>query len=483
MFVSLDDKHRIKVGEPGFPVAAAERGRRVLVGRGTTFEVGDHDFTRMSIVPSVCFIINIPESVGSSWYTGKVLVGLKEAIFEPSSPSRHVAELYDIVITQDFETKPIMFLYTDGGPDHRLTYLSVQLSLISLFLKLDLDFLCACRTAPFHSWRNPVERVMSILNLGFQSIGLMRKQVEEELESTISKCNNMKQLRAAADKEPALVDAVLDSMSPVKIIISDVVRRLNLKGKSFEVFSAASGPEIEEVWNSLHSIDGILNVGDKHQKASLTSHPSLKDFLSHCCQQKHYSFSVKKCGDTSCHICKPPRLPSEIFSQIHHLPDPTPESDGHYKSFSDVYGTTTTEIHRPSLTKRTGKVKTLPFVASIQHVRNVSLVVQCEECEMWRLLYSPQKLSSIARQELATILDGYTFSCGASLHDLEFPSTLSQVCVRDLQCYDPVEKLYYSMNYDPICVHCCSEDNLVSAQGCYPQCAQCKHKVPVKKRV
>ena len=102
---------------------------------------------------------------------------------------------------------------------------------------------------------------------------------------------------------------------------------------------------------------------------------------------------------------------------------------------------------------------------------------------MWRLLYSSQKLSSIARQELATILDGYTFSCGASLHDLELPSTPSQVCVRDLQCYDPVEKLYCSMNYDPICVHCCSEDDLVSAQGCYPQCAQCKHKVPVKKRV
>ena len=28
-FACLDDKHRIKVGENGFPVAAAERGRRV----------------------------------------------------------------------------------------------------------------------------------------------------------------------------------------------------------------------------------------------------------------------------------------------------------------------------------------------------------------------------------------------------------------------------------------------------------------------
>lgn len=66
--------------------------------------------------------------------------------------------------------KPIMFMYTDGGPDHRSTYLAIQLSLISLFLKFDLDFLC---TAPFHSWSNPVERIMSILNLRFQLIGLM----------------------------------------------------------------------------------------------------------------------------------------------------------------------------------------------------------------------------------------------------------------------------------------------------------------------
>ena len=74
------------MGEPGFPVAAAERGRRVLVSHDATFEVGDHDFTRMSIVPSVCFIIDIPESVESSWYSGNVSVGLKETIFEPSSP-------------------------------------------------------------------------------------------------------------------------------------------------------------------------------------------------------------------------------------------------------------------------------------------------------------------------------------------------------------------------------------------------------------
>ena len=65
--------------------------------------------------------------------------------------------------------------------------------------------------------------------------------------------------------------------------------------------------------------------------------------------------------------------------------------------------------------------------------------------------------------------------------DFELSDSLSEVCVRDLQCYDPLEKLYYSMNYEPICIHCCSEDNLVSVQGCYPQCESCTHKEPVKK--
>ena len=66
---------------------------------------------------------------------------------------------------------------------------------------------------------------------------------------------------------------------------------------------------------------------------------------------------------------------------------------------------------------------------------------------------------------------------------LELPSVLSEVCARDLQCYDPVEKLYCSMNYDPICIYCCAEENLVTKDGYYPQCESCRDKVQVKKKV
>ena len=67
-FVSLDDKHRISVGEPGYPVAAVDRGKRVIVARNQDFLVADHDFTRFSLVPSVSIFVDIPEEISDSWY-------------------------------------------------------------------------------------------------------------------------------------------------------------------------------------------------------------------------------------------------------------------------------------------------------------------------------------------------------------------------------------------------------------------------------
>ena len=81
----------------------------------------------------------------------------------------------------------------DGGPDHRVTYISVKLALIVLFRKRDLDYLCAVRTAPYHSYKNPVER-MSTLNLGLQAVALAQKSMPADMEAEASKCNNLKAL-------------------------------------------------------------------------------------------------------------------------------------------------------------------------------------------------------------------------------------------------------------------------------------------------
>ena len=174
---------------------------------------------------------------------------LKEGTFEPSSPMRHMAELCSILDGQHRDKKALL-VYTDGGPDHRVTYLSVQVSLIAIFLKLDLDFLCAAQTAPCHSWRNPVERIMSTLNLGLQCIGLMREKMDDDFETEAQKCN-LKDLRAVASRKPDFSSTVCDSVSHTKVLLTQIIQRLKLKGENFAVSTAASTVMMDEMWSTL----------------------------------------------------------------------------------------------------------------------------------------------------------------------------------------------------------------------------------------
>ena len=75
IFVSQDDKHTIKVGKPGYPVTAVDRGRAVLVGLNEKMMVGDHDFTKFTLTPSVNFLIDIPETIQGYFTVGKFLLG------------------------------------------------------------------------------------------------------------------------------------------------------------------------------------------------------------------------------------------------------------------------------------------------------------------------------------------------------------------------------------------------------------------------
>ena len=101
-------------------------------------------------------------------------------------------------------------------------------------------------------------------------------------------------------------------------------------------------------------------------------------------------------------------------------------------------------------------------------------MLKCEECGMWRLIYTTRKLSA---RVVEASLDGLSFSCG---------SQLSVIFVGDSQCNDPVEALYYSANYTDLCVHCCADiecSETVTCKEYYPQCEDCiatKDKISMK---
>ena len=175
-------------------------------------------------------------------------------------------------------------------------------------------------------------------------------------------------------------------------------------------------------------------------------------------------------------------MPMDTFKKLHHLPDPVPGTDGHYRPFSEVFGTHTTEEHRPSFQMKKGRHKTLQFSASVQHVKNVDVMVQCE-CQMWRLLYSKHKLTTTERTALQAAVENATYTCGAQLQDMELSGRLSEVYARVISCHELIEKLYYSVwTYEQICIYCASEENLSAKDGCYPQCAVCSERDPIQKR-
>ena len=122
----------------------------------------DHDFHLFGIVPSVALAIEIPESPNDSFFSGQPYVSDKDKITQPSSPYRHSVELVHLNkgIPQD-DPKPVLVILSDGGPDHKLGYGSVQISMIALFSKLNLDVLICMQMCPYQSWTNPAERVMS----------------------------------------------------------------------------------------------------------------------------------------------------------------------------------------------------------------------------------------------------------------------------------------------------------------------------------
>ena len=152
----------------------------------------------------------------------------------------------------------------------------------------------------------------------------------------------------------------------------------------------------------------------------------MQEFLEHCCKARHYSFSIKKCGEPTCTICRPPRCLLEDFEQLHHLPNPVPGEDLHYKSFEELYGMQTTEDHRPSLknvkAKKKGKMTittkhSMPFCPSAIRAKNVGVIVNCIECEKPRLLFSAKKLSEKDMVTLEGFLDTIFYTCGMTFHN------------------------------------------------------------------
>ena len=108
--------------------------------------------------------------------------------------------------------------------------------------------------------------IMSILNLGMQCVGLMRQEINAEMENLINSCNSMEDIREKAKTNNQLEKELLTSLEPTKELLGNIFERQSLKDESFELFEPATKLEMENFWESVHVIDDSITMDDTSQK-------------------------------------------------------------------------------------------------------------------------------------------------------------------------------------------------------------------------
>ena len=470
----VDDKAVVPVGEPGTPLSTGVRGHnKSLMGVGESASVltaADHDWHVAGVVPSVCLKVDVPSSIDESFYTGQITVTNKERVFQPSSPFRHACELEHILqesCSEELSNRKTLLLFSDGGPDHRVTYGSVQISLLSLFLKLDLDQLIALRTCPTQSWVNPAERCMSLLNLGLQNVSLGRASMEKKHEDVAKGCHSVADLRKAAEKHPDLREAYGVSMLGVMETLNGCFKQLRLKDVPVNVQSAASAEQIAELFKTVEQIDDTLSM-DHLLKADLQKAEKLNLFSANHMQATHYSFQIKKCADASCSYCS--SHPAKSSRNLAWLPSPEPAADQNsYLQFAEVYdGRAPTDIHRPSLKSSPSNHPADAQYSAIMNSNKVRCSIPCSECHKPRCVYSSSKLTKDQLESVAEVEASQEYVCGAALFD--GGDLAGKAVVRQsLSCQSPVEVAYFSAKiaFPSCCFHCGDTANLLDDEDEY----------------
>ena len=218
--------------------------------------------------------------------------------------------------------------------------------------------------------------------------------------------------------------------------MSSIFERLSLKGNKIEVCQPITDDEIETFFQANHRLDKELTGNESNE--DLDKRLNLKEFLDHSTKQRHYFYSVKKCGDLNCKTCLLPCLPLQTFQKLHHLPDPMPDerNESNYKSFSDVFGNVTTEEHRHS--KKLAKKIPLgiPFNPSKRHAMNANLNIECTKCNKPRIVYAQKKISAGRVRAFKRVTHDLLFVCGYSVEKLVGPKNFKEFHIRQkLKCY------------------------------------------------
>lgn len=244
-----DDKAKVSIGEPGNPVSTGVRGKKTIVPSSSILVSLDHDMTKASLTPSI----------DDSFVRGQVTVTVNDSVFQMSSPFRHANSIIK-AFEQQGHFPYTLLKFTDDGTDQRNTLESVKCASICVFKEMNLDMMILARCAPGHSYVNPAERVMSILNLALQNVALERKESTEKMNKVLKSCNSMADVRNLAEKTPEVKTAWIESVEPVASVLLYRFLRLKLKDDPVKALDPVIDQEIDILKRHLRELFPNLDL-------------------------------------------------------------------------------------------------------------------------------------------------------------------------------------------------------------------------------
>lgn len=503
-----DDKSSIPIGPHDAPAEAVRRQKKVLdiASSSTNLLTTDHDHVPQHIVPSVTVEIDTEKDEPISFYSGKVHVSLKCAIYEPSTALRHAAEFRKLYL-ESGKQQPYVFQYSDGGGDHNNQFVQVQLSYIALALNLGLDGFTAARTPPYLSVLNPAERVMATLNLSLYGVALGQSNLTFDEMHLVKGLTSKNKWRLAQEKETHKPEndridyaaLSLKASKEARDLITSRLKAVEYGEGKVNVYHSVPQREIDSLYDQLNQIDDEINWTKPNlSKSEVMKGKKVQKFYKDHINDLQYFFQFKKCSEIDCEHCFDVS-DLEIHKQFGWFPAPKVDEDDSRKfcSFQAAVLKSTTEEKanetcRPSaiLKENTYKLPKAPFKMEINRARRV---VICRECNKGRILFSTQKLTPDQQDFLDDFISNNSFVCGSFLIPEDHPYNKVVYQIASNCCTISMTALYFSAfqkkvkGYLSICSYCQAMDDYAVENDNFkglPRCESCKLKnVYVPKRM
>ena len=359
--------------------------------------------------------------------------------------------------------------------------------------------MCCMRLAAGSSYGNDVEGTFPVANLAMQNLALERSKMSDEMEIYFKSANGAKSIRTKISNSPG--HEKQQSMAQLIETLESRLGRIEYCDNKATVTPPAPDTDIGEMQELLRTIDPDFDA-TKSTCKDLSKLPNLPAFMEKHMTIHKYCVTVMKCGEASCSVCLPVRMPQPVFQTLKQrdriIPFPQEGINGHFKSHDEVKNHHTTDKSMPSFkvskeasyaAKEVDK-QTKAKYSGIFGQKKVRAFVECMECQKPRLVHSMEKPSREVQNSLEDYLDEVYYQCGDNLFskDLAAPPGHEDIfyAKRALTCGMPVEKCYYSSALFPagVCAHCAESDdaemvdltqiNLGGKKAyMYPICEQC----------